>query len=115
MSKRGHTEEQILPSAAPGRGRHEDKRSLPRARHQRSDVLRVEEKVRGLGIELVLEEQIALTEELEKKTCTKVSWLFHRDGKPIRNYFTAWRSACDRAGARGRLVHFQKKRRAPPE
>jgi integrase len=53
----------------------------------------------------VLEKQIEATEALEKKTGRKIPWLFHNNGKPIRNYYTAWRSACDRAGAPGRLVH----------
>src|SRR6202042_1034760 len=38
-------------SAAPGRGWRKGGRHLPRARSQRSDLLRVEEEVFGLGIE----------------------------------------------------------------
>src|SRR5260370_17747697 len=53
----------------------------------------------------VLEKQIEATEALEKKTGRKIPWLFHNNGKPIRNYYTAWRSACDRAGVTGRMVH----------
>src|SRR5271163_4558732 len=73
MSKRGHTEEQILPSAAPGRGRHEDKRSLPRARHQRSDVLRVEEEVRRAGAERVARAQAAARGELQAQAAGRGS------------------------------------------
>lgn len=34
-----------------------------------------------------------------------VTWVFHRDGEPIKSYNTAWRAACRRAGYPGRLVH----------
>ena len=53
----------------------------------------------------VLEEQVALTEALEKKTGKTIRWLFHRNGKPIKSHYSAWRSACDRAGVPGRMVH----------
>jgi integrase/recombinase XerD len=56
-------------------------------------------------LQKVLENQIALTEALEKKAGVKIPWLFHNKGKPIRNYYSAWRSACDRAAAKGRMVH----------
>jgi hypothetical protein len=64
MSKRGHREEQIFAGAAPGRGRDEDKRSLPRARHQRSDVLCVEEEVRRTRTERVARAQAVARGEL---------------------------------------------------
>jgi integrase len=53
----------------------------------------------------VLEEQVASTEALEKKTGKTIRWLFHRNGKPIKSHYSAWRSACDRAGVPGRMVH----------
>ena len=53
----------------------------------------------------VLEEQVALTEALEKKTGKTILWLFHRDGERIKNCYSAWRSACERAGIPGRMLH----------
>ena len=53
----------------------------------------------------VLEDQVALTEALEKNTGVQIPWLFHRDGKQIKSHYTAWRAACDRAGCTGKLVH----------
>jgi len=32
-------------------------------------------------------------------------WVFHRDGKPIKSYDGAWRSACRKAGVPGRTAH----------
>jgi integrase len=32
-------------------------------------------------------------------------WLFHRNGKPIRDFRAAWQSACQRAGLVGRIPH----------
>ena len=32
-------------------------------------------------------------------------WVFFREGKPIRDYRTAWKNACKRVGLEGRLFH----------
>ena len=32
-------------------------------------------------------------------------WVFHRDGKPIRNFRRAWKAACKAAGCPGRIPH----------
>lgn len=32
-------------------------------------------------------------------------WVFSRQGSPIRSIYTAWRSACERAGVKGSLLH----------
>lgn len=32
-------------------------------------------------------------------------WVFHRNGKPIRTFYTAWRRAATKAGVPGRIVH----------
>lgn len=32
-------------------------------------------------------------------------YVFHRNGRPIKSMYTAWRGACRRAGLRGRLMH----------
>jgi integrase len=34
-----------------------------------------------------------------------VPWLFHRDGKPIKSFRSAWQSACKAAGVPGRIPH----------
>jgi integrase len=48
----------------------------------------------------VLEEQIARTRELEVATGQIIPWLFHRDGKPIKDFRHAWKTACRAAGVR---------------
>jgi integrase len=32
-------------------------------------------------------------------------FVFHREGRPIKSFRTAWKLACTRAGLEGRLVH----------
>lgn len=34
-----------------------------------------------------------------------IPWVFHREGKPIRDFRAAWASACSRAGLPGRIPH----------
>jgi hypothetical protein len=34
-----------------------------------------------------------------------IPWVFHRRGKPIKNFYKAWRSACKAAGVPGRILH----------
>ena len=34
-----------------------------------------------------------------------IPWLFHRDGKPIRDFYDAWHKACKAAGMPGRIPH----------
>ena len=45
------------------------------------------------------------TTAVERATGTIISWVFHRDGKRIRDFRTSWRTACEKAGVPGRLVH----------
>ncbi len=40
-----------------------------------------------------------------REVAASVPWVFHRGGRPIRNYDLAWRNACVRAGLPGRLFH----------
>ena len=56
------------------------------------------------GLRAVLEDQRDETARLKRKgiICPLV---FHRDGKPIRDFYGAWRSACRRAGCPGRIPH----------
>jgi integrase len=53
----------------------------------------------------VIEEQRAYTEAVQKRTGQIVPWVFHREGRPIKDMYTAWRAACDRAGCPGRILH----------
>jgi len=53
----------------------------------------------------LLEAQRAATEHLQREKKTVYLWVFHRDGKPIKSYDGAWRSACKKAGLPGRHVH----------
>ncbi len=46
-----------------------------------------------------------VTRKVEKRTHKVVPWVFHRNGVPIRDCYTAWRSACERAGVPGKLQH----------
>jgi integrase len=53
----------------------------------------------------VLEDWRSETAKLEKARGVIIPHVFHHDGRPIRNCYTAWRSACARAGFGGRLFH----------
>jgi len=58
-----------------------------------------------LTVELreILTRQIEKTAELERGTGRVVPWLFHRDGKPIKDFRKAWALACQRAGVAGKV------------
>lgn len=67
----------------------------------------------------LLDAQRERTRAVERQTGTIVPCIFHRDGRPIRSYRTAWTNACERAASEqrgnarviirpqlvGRLVH----------
>jgi integrase len=53
----------------------------------------------------VLERQLNRTREVEMEGGRVIPWLFHRDGKPIRSFYRAWRTACKKAGLAGRIPH----------
>ncbi len=53
----------------------------------------------------VLEAQRELTEALQRELGALIPWVFHRRGRPIRDFRTAWRKACLAAGRPGRLPH----------
>lgn len=53
----------------------------------------------------VLSQQEKKTGALQKKLGKVIPWVFHRDGNRIRNCYTAWRSACKKAGCPGRIPH----------
>lgn len=52
----------------------------------------------------VLQRQRKATDALKRKGQI-VPWVFHRDGRPIRNLRAAWHTACKEAGVPGRIIH----------
>jgi len=62
--------------------------------------------VNGLPeLKAMLEAQRERTTALERATGQIIPFMFHRDGKPVRTFRTAWRTACRRAGLMGRIPH----------
>jgi integrase len=53
----------------------------------------------------VLEAQRAETDRWQRARGRIIPWVFHRHGKPIRDFRTAWRLACEQAGVPGRIPH----------
>ena len=51
----------------------------------------------------LLDQQLVKTGDLERKKGQIIPWLFHREGKPIRDFRKAWNQACQRAGLNGKL------------
>jgi len=45
------------------------------------------------------------TAGVERERSCIIVRVFHHDGAPIHDFYTAWRSACQRAGVAGRLLH----------
>jgi integrase len=53
----------------------------------------------------VLSQQLEKTRQLEKATERVIPWVFHRNGKPIKDYYGAWDEACRLAGLPDRIAH----------
>ena len=53
----------------------------------------------------VLEAQRGYTDQWQRARQRIIPWVFHRRGKPIRDFRTAWRLACEAAGVPGRIPH----------
>jgi integrase len=53
----------------------------------------------------VLEAQREVTDLLQKELGCVITWVFHRNGEPIKEFRSAWTSACKKAGRPGVLVH----------
>jgi integrase len=51
----------------------------------------------------VLVRQLKKTAELELNAGRIISWLFHREGRPIKDFRKAWKVACQRAGLVGKV------------
>jgi integrase len=55
-------------------------------------------------LEHVLKGQVAESERL-KKAGTIVARIFHRDGEPIKDFRSAWQTACQAGGVPGKIPH----------
>jgi integrase len=53
----------------------------------------------------LLEAQRAKTDKLQKKKGVIIPWVFHRDGRPIKEFKRSWKTACKDAGLPGRIPH----------
>jgi integrase len=53
----------------------------------------------------MLEEQRAITENLQRQLKVVCPRVFHRSGRPIKSFRVAFRSACAEAGCPGRVLH----------
>jgi integrase len=53
----------------------------------------------------VLSQQLEKTRQLEKTTERVIPWVFHRNGKPIKDYYGGWDEACRLAGLPDRIAH----------
>jgi integrase len=53
----------------------------------------------------VLEAQRTATDALQRELGAVIPWVFHRRGRPIRDFRAAWRRACRAAGCPGRIPH----------
>jgi integrase len=52
-----------------------------------------------------LEAQRAETDRWQRARKRIIPYVFHRRGKPIKDFRTAWRLACEKAGVPGRIPH----------
>jgi integrase len=57
------------------------------------------------GLLEVLSCQRDETSHLEKVQRRMIPWVFHRDGTPIKDFRSSWRTACHRAGCTGKYFH----------
>lgn len=53
----------------------------------------------------VLSKQLERTKVIERTTGRIIPWLFHRNGRPIRDFRGSWKLACTAAGVPGRIPH----------
>ena len=52
-----------------------------------------------------LEAQRTKTDKLQRKNGVIIPWVFHRDGRPIKEFKRSWKTACKNAGLPGRIPH----------
>jgi integrase len=53
----------------------------------------------------VLQEQRLRTNEMQSKKERLIPWVFHRNGRPIKDFRKAWKLACEAAGIAGMIPH----------
>jgi integrase len=53
----------------------------------------------------ILSRQMEKTRQLQLATDTLIPWVFHRGGKPIKDYYGGWDKACRLAGYPDRVAH----------
>jgi integrase len=53
----------------------------------------------------VIEEQKAATEALQRRVGRIIPSVFHRRGKPTKDFRKSWQTACGQAGCPGRIPH----------
>ena len=72
---------------------------------ERQETSRREERKFPLTQEMreLLVRQLEDANELERKTGRIIPWLFHHNGKPIKDFRRAWTLACRRAGVTGKV------------
>ncbi len=56
-------------------------------------------------LRLLLEQQRELTDQIQKQIGGIIPLVFHRRGRPIREFEDAWRTACRAAGLPGAIKH----------
>lgn len=56
-------------------------------------------------LEALIREQRARTTAFERKHSVVCPWVFHRSGHQVTWYYDGWRTACEKAGVPGRLLH----------
>ncbi len=55
--------------------------------------------------QLLLRERRAQTSEFERENESVCAWVFNRNGHQVSWYYDGWRTACEKAGVPGRLLH----------
>ncbi len=57
------------------------------------------------ALEALLRRQRERTVAFERATGQIIPWVFHRHGRPIKDFRSAWEQACEAAGLAGRVFH----------
>ena len=84
---------------------------FPGRRHPARGGLDQERRRSGVSVrhpphpEALLRRQREATEVLQRKTDSIIPHVFHHDGRPIRDYYSAWHTACREAKLGGRIPH----------
>lgn len=56
-------------------------------------------------LKMMLETQRVKTDSLQKEKTVIIPWVFHRDGKQIKEFRRSWKTACRKAGLPGKIPH----------